>query len=316
MLAIMRKELADSFNSVRFFVLFLLVLAASGLSLFSIQHDIRSILEQSGAIENSGFVFLAMFTPSLNLGYAIVTPFSLLVPILGIALGFDAINTERTGGTMSRLLAQPVYRDGVINGKFLAGLITMTLMVGTNLLLIAGFGLRMVGVPPSAEEIIRLFIYLVITIIYGAFWMALAVLFSVLFRRAAGSLLIPIALFLLLFFFWMMLGIGPAIANAIAPATGSSSLDLQIKNVELQQTLLRISPSDLFQESFLYLLNPVVMGMGIVTMDQVAFMVPNPLSLSQTLLAVWPHMVGLVSLSVIFFAISYIVFMKQEIRAT
>jgi ABC-2 type transport system permease protein len=315
MLAIVRKELADSFNSVRFFVLFLLVLIASGLSLFAIQHDIRNILEQSGAIENSGFVFLAMFTPSLNLGYAIVTPFSLLVPILGIALGFDAINTERTGDTMSRLLAQPVYRDGVINGKFLAGLIAMILMVGTNLLLITGFGLRMVGVPPMDEEIIRLFIYFVITVIYGAFWMALAMLFSVLFRRAAGSLLIPIAIFLLLFFFWMMMGVGPAIANAVAPVSDYSPLEAQIKNVELQQTLLRISPSDLFQESFLYLLNPVVMGMGIVTLEQVAYMVPNPLSLSQTLLAVWPHMVGLVSLSVVFFAISYIAFMKQEIRA-
>jgi ABC-2 type transport system permease protein len=316
MLAVVRKELADLFNSVRFFVMFLLVLIACGLSIFAIRQDIRTILEQNQAIMNNGFVFLAMFTPSLNLGYAIVTPFSLIIPILGIALGFDTINSERTGGTMSRLLAQPVYRDSVINGKFLAGLIILALMVGTNLLLIAGFGLRMVGVPPTAEEITRLFIYFVITVIYGAFWMGLAMLFSVIFRRAAGSLLVPIVIFLLLFFFWMMMGVGPAIANAIAPVTDSSPLDVQIRNVELQQALLRISPSDLFQEAFLYLLNPVVMGMGIITLEQAAYMVPNPLSMGQALLAVWPHIVGMVSLSVIFFAISYIVFMKQEIRAT
>ncbi len=316
MLAIMRKELADSFNSVRFFVLFLLVLIASGLSIYAIQQDIRNILEQSQAITNNGFVFLAMFTPSLSLGYAIVTPFSLILPIIGIALGFDTINSERTGGTMSRLLAQPVYRDSVINGKFLAGLITMVLMIGTNLLLISGLGLRMVGVPPTAEEIIRLFIYFVITVIYGAFWMGLAMLFSVTFRRAAGSLLVPIVIFLLLFFFWMMMGVGPSIADAMAPVTENSPLDLQIRNIELQQTLLRISPSYLFQEAFFFLLNPVVIGMGIVNMEQAAYIIPNPLSLGQAMLSVWPQIVGLVSLSVVFFAISYIVFMKQEIRAT
>jgi ABC-2 type transport system permease protein len=316
MLAIVRKELADCFNSVRFFVLFLLMLVASGLGLYAIQQGIRAALEQSQAVTEGGFIFLVMFTPSLTLGYAMITPFSLIVPIIGIALGFDAINTERTGRTMSRLLAQPVYRDGVINGKFIAGLVALSMMVITSLLLVAGYGLRMIGVPPTSEEIIRLFLYLVVTIVYGAFWMGLAMLCSVMFRRAAGSLLVPIGLLLVLFFFWMMMGLGPTIANAMIPVDANSSVELQIRNVELQQTLLRISPSYLFQEAFYVLLNPIVFGMGVVTSAQAAYMVSNPLSLGQSLLAVWPHIVGLISLSVVFFAISYIVFMKQEVRAT
>jgi ABC-2 type transport system permease protein len=44
-------------------------------------------------------------------------------------LGFDAINSERTGGTISRILSQPVYRDSVINGKFLAGVITIAIAI-------------------------------------------------------------------------------------------------------------------------------------------------------------------------------------------
>jgi len=35
-----------------------------------------------------------------------------------------------------------------------------------------------------------------------------------------------------------------------------------------------------------------------------------------SLLAIWPHLVGLVCLSVICFAASYILFMRQEIRPT
>jgi len=316
MLAIMRKELADYFNSIRFLVLFLLVLVASGFGLYAVQQGIRATLEASKTVTSSGFVFLALFTSYYQNIPPLAFSLSLIVPIVGIALGFDAINSERTGGTMSRILSQPVYRDSVFNGKFLAGIITMTIMVGTTLLLVAGYGLRMIGVPPTAYEIIRLFIYLVITVIYGAFWMALAMLFSVIFRRAAGSLLIPIAFFLVLFFFWVMLGLGPAIANALVPVGSESTLETQIKNAELQMTLLRISPSYLFQEAFIMLLVPVSKGLGIITVAQADYMIQNPLSLGQSLLVIWPHVVGLISLSAICFGISYIVFMKQEIRAT
>jgi ABC-2 type transport system permease protein len=316
MLAILRKELADYFNSIRFLVLFLLVLVASGFGLFAVQQGIRATLEASKAVTDSGFVFLALFTSFYQNIPSLTFSISLIIPIVGIALGFDAINSERSGGTMSRILSQPVYRDSVINGKFLAGIITMTIMVGTTLLLVAGYGLRMIGVPPTADEIIRLFIYLVLTVIYGAFWMGLAMLFSVVFRKAAGSLLIPIAIFLVLYFFWVMLGLGPAIANAIVPVGSESTLATQIKNAELQLTLLRISPSYLFQEAYILMLAPVWRGMGIITVAQANYMVPNPLSLGQSLLVIWPHIVGLISLSAICFGISYIVFMKQEIRAT
>jgi len=53
-----------------------------------------------------------------------------------------------------------------------------------------------------------------------------------------------------------------------------------------------------------------------VTMSQAAYMLPNPLSLGQSILLIWPHITSLVSLSAICFAISYVLFMKQEIRAT
>jgi len=316
MLAIIRKELADYFNSIRFLVLFLLVLVASGFGLYAVQQGIRATLEASKAVTTSGFVFLAMFTPSLSIGDAIITPFSLIVPIIGIALGFDVINSERSGGTLSRLLSQPVYRDSIINGKFIAGITTIAIMVGTILLLVAGYGLRMIGVPPTAEEIIRLFLYFVLTIIYGAFWMGLSILFSVISRRSAASLLIPIAIFLVVYFFWVILGLGGTIANSMAPVTSGSNLEDQIRNAELHQTLLRISPSYLFQEAYVVLILPVWKGLGIITMAQAYYMIPTPLSLGQSLLVIWPHMVGLISLSAICFGISYIIFMKQEIRAT
>jgi ABC-2 type transport system permease protein len=316
MVAIIRKELADYFNSVRFFVLFLLVLVASVVGLYAAQQGIRAALQQSQAVTAGGFVFLALFTSSFR-GFLIVPlAIEIIVPIAGIVMGFDTVNSERTGGTMSRLLAQPVYRDSVINGKFLAGMMAMAIMVGTTLLLVAGYGLRMIGVPPTAEEIIRLFLYVVIVIVYGAFWMGLSMLFSVIFRRAAGSLLIPLVLFLIVYFFWVFLGFGQVVAQGVSPINTGTDLTTQIRALSTQETILRFSPSYLFQQAYIVLLIPQWKGMGAITYGDLMYMLPNPLSLGQCLLAIWPHIVVMVSLSAICFGLSYVIFMKQEIRAT
>jgi len=316
MAAILRKELYDCFNSVRFFVLFLLVLVASGFGIYAAHQGIRAALAESGAVTEGGFVFLVLFTSSFH-DYSILTlAICIIVPITGIVLGFDAINSERTGGTLSRLLAQPVYRDSVINGKFLAGIVALTIMVGTTLLLVAGYGLRMIGVPPTAEEIIRLFIYGVVTVVYGAFWMALAMLFSVIFRRAAGSMLVPLVIFLVVYFFWVFLGLGEDVAKAIAPITSGTDVATQLQQAGLQQNILRLSPSYLFQEAYIALLIPMWKGLGAILYSDLAYMLPNPISLGQSLLTIWPHLASLVSLSVICFGVSYVTFMRQEIRAT
>ncbi len=308
MRAILRKELADYFTSIRFIILFVLILFASAAGLVAASQGIR------GANLPEGFVFLGLFTTSGNVIPSLVTLIILLVPIIGIALGFDAINSERTSGTLSRILSQPVFRDSLINGKFLAGVVALSIMVGTMLLLVSGYGLSMIGVPPTAEEIIRLFIYLFLTIIFGAFWMGLAILFSVLLQRIAASLLISLALWL--FFSIFILLIAPAIANALVPTADGSEAEI-IRNIELRQMLMRFSPNTLFSEATTALLLPVTVGsLGLITQSQAAYMLPNPLSLGQSLLLIWPHITSLISLSAICFAISYLLFMKQEIRAT
>jgi ABC-2 type transport system permease protein len=43
--------------------------------------------------------------------------------------------------------------------------------------------------------------------------------------------------------------------------------------------------------------------------------IPSLLSLDQSLLIVWPQVVVIVALTVVFFAAAYVAFMRQEIRA-
>jgi ABC-2 type transport system permease protein len=298
MLTILRKELADYFTSIRCFVLFLLVFVASAVAIYAAYNGIRE------ASIDPGPVFIKLFTTGQDLP-SVVVFVSLLVPIIGVALGFDAINGERSNGTLNRVLSQPIYRDSVINGKFLAGIITLAIMVGAIILIVGGYGLWMIGVPPGAEEIVRLFIYFLSAVIYGAFWMGLAILFSVIFRSLAVSLLLPMAI-------WILFGIPASIFNPyisfFVPAVSNS--------IGTQLMLARISPYFLFDEAMTVLLIPVWRGWGLLTTTTTSSMLPNPLPLDQSLLIVWPQLVTLIALTAVCFAISYIVFMRQEIRST
>ena len=139
MTAILRKELADYFTSIRFIILFAMMLGVSAVGLWAASRGIQA------ANLPEGFIFLGLFTTPgmIPLFGSLPVLIALIVPLIGIALGFDAINSERTGGTLSRVLSQPIYRDSVINGKFLAGIVTLSIMVGTMILLISGYGLSM-----------------------------------------------------------------------------------------------------------------------------------------------------------------------------
>jgi len=314
LMTVFYKELADAFSRWRFIILFALVLIAG---VFAIYVAAESISEAVGKAETE-LVFLKLFTTSGETMPSFLTFIVFFVPIVGVALGFDAINSERNSGTLSRLLSQPIYRDAVINGKFLAGIVTIGILMTSIILLVAGVGLRMIGGPPGPEEVWRLIFFLAATIVYGAFWLGLAMLFSIFFRRVATSALAAIAVWI--FFIFFMLMFAGFIADIIAPVDQSSAYQETVRNAQLQIMAMRASPITLYQEAVTVLLVPGLRTMGqmlqLLTSGVSEWMLPNPLSLDQSLLIVWPHLVALIALTVVCFAISYIKFMREEIRST
>jgi len=283
LLTVFRKELADHFTSWRFIIIFAIVLAVG---MFAIYFDAQYIRQ---SVTESRFVFLQLYTTSGQALPLFVFFIVFFMPIVGIILGFDAINSERNSGTLSRLLSQPIFRDAVINGKFLAGIVTIAIMLTSIVLLVAGLGLRMIGVPPSSEEAARLLSFLIMSIIYGAFWLSLSILFSILFSRVATSALASIAL-------WML-----SIALFVFP------FFIQMGQGGL--TVMLISPITVFWQIVTITLSPMARLLGQVVQ------IPSPLSLSQSMLLVWPHLVSIIALTVVCFAVSYIKFMREEIRS-
>ncbi len=310
LLAVFRKEIADQFGSKRFLIMFTLILLAGMSATYTAAQAIRSDVASSDG--GSSFVFLRLFTVSAGTLPSFVAFVGFLGPLMGLAMGFDAINGEYARGTLSRVLSNPIFRDSVINGKFLAGVTTIAVMLASISLVLSGLGLRLIGIPPTGDEVVRLFLYLIIAVFYVAFWMALSILFSILFRQTATSALAGIALWIFVTFFVAM--IAATTAQALMPIDEQEPQTL-LANEYFRMGLARLSPATLYSEVTMTILTPSVRTLGPVMMSEVVGMVPGPLPLSQSLLVVWPQFVGLISMTLACFGISYYRFMRQEIRA-
>ena len=105
------------------------------------------------------------------------------------------------------------------------------------------------------------------------------------------------------------------LAGIIAPAPADATGAQILHNAQVEENLSRISPITLYDDATSALLDPEVRAVGVVTVQQLDRAIVTDLSLEQSLLLVWPQIVGLVALTVVVFAAAYIGFMRQEIRA-
>lgn len=304
------KELADHFTSFRFLVMFLLIGITSLSAVYVAALTIREAVATTPEVD---FVFLWLFNTA-GRGLPPFTTFvGLLAPLLGIALAFDAVNSELNRGTLSLVLAQPVHRDAFINGKFFAGLLTISLMLAALFIMVGGLGLTLIGVPPVTQEVLRIFFYLLITLVYVAFWLSLALLFSLFFRQTATSALGCIGLWLFFtIFYGLLVGL---VAGALVPLSADPAPLEVLKHQKLQTALLRFSPTTLYYEAAGILLTPYQRFLGPIILEQLEGAIPGPLPFGQSLALIWPHFFGLFAATLTIFAICYIKFMRMEIRS-
>lgn len=320
-LTVYRKELADYFSSKIFIILLAAIyIIGLGFVYMSIQ-DIKAAPTSTDQnlllkVFIDEFIYLKLFTVGEILNFYFISFLAMFLPLIGILFGFNAINSERNSGNLSRLLSQPIYRDSLINGKFLAGITTIAIMVTSIVFIIIGIGIRAIGVPPTSEEILRILFFIIICIIYGTFWMSLSMLFSVIMKNPAVSILTAIPIWIFFVFFWGM--VASAISNAVYPLTDTATTAQTLANNALWLNIERISPQFLFLEATLMLINPTLQHIYLrpVTSEAIDKMLFNPLSLSQSFVQAWPQLLAIIALAFICFALSYVIFMRQEIRST
>jgi ABC-2 type transport system permease protein len=327
LMAVCQKELSDHLGSKRYILLFALIVSLSTLLAYQGTNSIRNNPEAG---------FLAIFSGAQT-GFSFISLMVFFGPIIGLALGFDAINKEKTSGSLSVLLSQPIFRDSVLNGKFIAGAAALSLLAGSTIGIMCGVAIPLLGFGPSVEEILRISIFALLTMLYLAFWLALGLLYSTVTKKTTTSILMSITTWLV--FSILITIIASLVANAITPIQlpqgfnpntrpGNQTLpggldptqvaqyrQLLQTRATIQTSIQRVSPAYLYNEAGSSILGVTGSVFGFIGIGGGGGASFQPLELSQALMATWPQIAAIAVGLIICFASSYILFLRQEIRS-
>jgi ABC-2 type transport system permease protein len=304
-----RKEFADHVRSIRFVLLVALMSLAGLASVSSAAGPIRDAAE---AASQTPSIFLYLFTLSPERVPAFHEFLGILGPLLGIAFGFDAVNGERSQRTLPRLVSQPIHRDEIVNGKFVAGISAIALALAAVMAIVGAYGALRLGVGPTTADLARAAAFYVVAVIYISLWLALAILLSVIARRAATAALAAIAIWLVLTLFGGL--IAGVIADAVHSVDADATQEQVLANARLELDIRRLSPDQLYRDATGVLLNPARQTTGLLV-TETAGALPSNLPLSDSLLLAWWQLIALVGGTVLVFAVAYLTFLRQEIRA-
>lgn len=305
-----RKELADHLHSVRFAILLVLVALAGLAAVHSASGPIRDAAADATQTPSA---FLLLFTLSPQRVPAFHEFLGILGPLLGIAFGFDGINGERSQRTLPRLVAQPIHRDEIVNGKFAAGIAAIALSLACLILVVGAYGALRLGIGPTGSDVVRIVAFYVVAVVYISLWLALSLLLSTVCRRAATAALAAIAIWLVLTLFAGL--IAGIVADTVHDVPADASVEQVLANARTELTVRRFSPDELYKEATGVLLNPARQSTGILVLEADDMALPSSLALGESLLLAWWQLVTLVAVTVVLFAGAYVAFMRQEIRA-
>lgn len=325
-----RKQLEDTFSSRRFLIILGLFLA---LSMGSVYMGVDQYNQEMEQFQNGNSYGSVPEKPSLTdvFGLMVQLNLPLAAGILALLLSYDVVSKEREEGTIELLLSYPVYRDEVINGKFVSGLFTVALALLIAFTASSGLAVYLTGQLPTLEQLWRLMFVWQGSIIYMAFFFGLGTLFSTIFRSSWRSLIAGMAVLLFFLVTPFLAGMaanlmypmdldsgntvrGTAVAEghstgAVVEERGSSIEDQRDRRQEIRQKrqnfqdqISKISPSKSYQ-------NFVSTMLGI-NYESNSGLEP---SIWEDLNSAFGYLVFLLSETMLVFTASYAVFMRQDL---
>lgn len=271
--------------------------------------------------------------------------FTFLGMILGAAMGFDQISKEKDEGSLKFLISSPIYRDAVINGKAIGAIATLAVALAAAFLLaIAIVMIR--GVVPGFDDMVRIAAFFVAALLYCTVFFAIAMMMSTVTRSTSMSVICTVGLVVVLIIFSILALIvsGVIAQSIIGPAppldygslmnnsTGSINVSSMMSNSEYMNYTNKLVSMEFQISDTITTVSPVndfggMMGLGIggignailsKTPVQSLTLMATPsskqISLLDSLASVWTKILVLIVEMVVAFAISYVAFMRMDIR--
>lgn len=243
---IAKKEFFDSFKSRTVLIIFGIFLAlmiassVSGVNNYSKQLDQYQKMqaENQGTEENSIFTYFPEPKLTAVVFQEMVTNIGLIGSILAIILGYNAVSGEKERGNLKLLLSYPLYREDVINGKFLgkSGVLVLTLVITSVLSVSVAL---IMGMNLTASDLVAMVIFMGISIVYLITFLGISIFFSTISKNGTSSMLGS-------FMFWIVSAMiitsfSGAVADALVPiddttyygkATSTESVTVVVSETE------------------------------------------------------------------------------------
>ncbi|MCK9591640.1 MAG: ABC transporter permease [Methanoregula sp.] len=206
-IAIAHKEFFDHLRSRKFLLILgiLLVIAIIGIlngisdynTSVAAYNNLQIAASHDWGTTLTADLYQKIKPSALQVFYQMSTLFAMIGGILGIAMGFDLVTKEKESRSLKILLAHPVYRDEVINGKALGGIAAILLGLGCVIAVSLGV-LLIFGIVPDISELLPLLVFCAVTFLFIFTYFAIALLMSTLCEESGRSLVYTLVIFVTL----------------------------------------------------------------------------------------------------------------------
>ena len=311
--AVASKEFSDIVRSKRFIILVVIFGLIMMISIATVYVQ-RRPYETSVEIDGEDVPIIRPPRRFLGeVGYTLSGILSVFAPVMGVALGCDAISGEREKGTLKLVLSQSVYRDTVINGKFVAATSALSLAILITSLASVGGSIIAIGVTPTAQEALRIALFLLLSILFTMTYYAISIFLSTISRKTSQSVILSVALWMVFTFAISMIAM--LIAMAITPLytevyKGPEEESPWRTRWAIVEMISSVSPNYHFGKISQYLISTVYSEIR-TSGETVEWVEPSVMS---SLMYAGPNILVLVIVTALVFIFSYITFTRQEVR--
>ncbi|GAB7015377.1 ABC transporter permease [Methanogenium cariaci] len=201
---IAQKELRDHFRSRKFLLIFGIFLIITVLGMVTgVAHynkDLQKYNERQSVIdEDESEVRCGWQKPSIMTVYMGLSSLITIIfgAILGIAMGFDLISKEKETKSLKMLLSNPIYRDEVINGKAIGGVMALAIVIG--IVFIVTFAILIIsGIVPEGDELLKILVYEGATFLMILSYFALSLFMSTIANDSGTALVYSLIIFVVI----------------------------------------------------------------------------------------------------------------------
>ncbi|WAI01391.1 ABC transporter permease [Methanogenium organophilum] len=332
LISISKKEFSDHITSRRFLLILFIICLVLGVAAANGVTNYNDALEKYKN-ENVGYLFF----PSILLAFNQITNsigHDGLGAVIGIAIGFDLVSGEKEGKSLKTILSQPVYRDELINGKAIGGIISLSIITLAGFLTVLAIFL-IIGIVPSVDEFFLIGVIWLITLLFMISAFSLALMSSVLAKTSSGALIMSLIILFTLMYIIPVGGGEFGISVLLGPEPldeeydfGSQSQVESFENIQYEYNQKRTVLYDFFslfsiQRVYNDITSPITMPSKYVISrigfsefsinPDIAEGIEKP-SLWEILGDKWMKIIVFIMWPVLFFGIAYVRFMRMDLR--